>query len=458
MSGPPESRFFLPLRRMRGSGLPTPSPRTPVAAENIAGITSAGYRPVASPLGPKLTKAVADASQSDARQGRESAPRRSPIEGTTDGRASQPLLTFTRLAIRDLLHRRASPASPEDRLLAAEQWLCRAQDATPDGGISYGYSIRGGWRPSYPETSGYIATTFLRLARDRDTAYAERAQRILGWLLRIQNEDGSFGNPRFGPAGIVFDTGQVLFGLVRGYEATHDQGLLASARRAADWLTAVADASDLRWSRHEYLDTPHVYNTRTAWALLLMNRIDPEPGREAVARSNLDWALAEQQPTGYFEHCAFRSGEAPYTHTIAYATRGLLESGLLLDDHRYLEAAVRCADATYLQMREDGHLPSRITTAGAPAAQSCCLTGNCQFAVVWARMHALLGDPAYRTGTLRALDYVMKTQDLAASSPDIRGAIKGSHPVWGRYASMSFPNWATKFFVDAMWLRKTFSA
>ena len=36
---------------------------------------------------------------------------------------------------------------------------------------------------------------------------------------------------------------------------------------------------------------------------------------------------------------------------------------------------------------------------------------------------------------------------------DIRGGIKGSQPVWGRYAPMSFPNWATKFFVDAMWLR-----
>ena len=448
----------MPLQPPPGSGSLNPFSGRPVSAENLAGITSAGHGSVASVTSRKQTDTAVEANDPAVRQDPPSAARRTLPQSTTGDSASSPLRTFTRLAIRDLMHRRPSRASPEDRLLAAEQWLCRAQDVTPDGGISYGYSIRGGWRPSYPETSGYIATTFLRLARDRHPGYAERAQRILEWLLRIQNQDGSFGNPRFGPGGIVFDTGQVLFGLVRGYEATNDQRLLASARRAANWLTTAADASNLRWTRHEHLDTPHVYNTRTAWALLLMNRIESEPAREAVARSNLDWALAEQQPTGYFEHCAFRSGEAPYTHTIAYATRGLLESGLLLDDNRYIEAAVRCADATYLQMREDGHLPSRITTAGAPAAQSCCLTGNCQFAVVWARMHALLGDPAYRTGTLRALDYVMKTQDLAASSPDIRGAIKGSHPVWGRYASMSFPNWATKFFVDAMWLRKTFSA
>ena len=61
---------------------------------------------------------------------------------------------------------------------------------------------RGGWRPSYPETSGYIATTFFRLARDRDPSFLERAQRILRWLASIQNADGSFCNPRYGRDGI----------------------------------------------------------------------------------------------------------------------------------------------------------------------------------------------------------------------------------------------------------------
>ena len=59
---------------------------------------------------------------------------------------------------------------------------------------------------------------------------------------------------------------------------------------------------------------------------------------------------------------------------------------------------------------------------------------------------------------VRALDCVMSTQDVAARDPGIRGGIKGSHPVWGRYAPMSLPNWAAKFFVDAMWLREDLMA
>ena len=173
-----------------------------------------------------------------------------------------------------------------------------------------------------------------------------------------------------------------------------------------------------------------------------------------MARANLDWALAEQQASGFFEHCSFRPGEAPFTHTTAYTARGLLESGLLLGDSRYLEGAVRCADAALEHLGEDGHLPSMISPQGRAAASSCCLTGNCQFAIVWSRLAASPHRPHYRDAAARALDYVMATQDLETSDLAIRGAIKGSQPVWGAYAPLSFPNWATKFFVDALWLRR----
>ena len=362
-------------------------------------------------------------------------------------------VSFARVAARDCVGGGVLAGDAEAHLLAAEAWLCRAQDVTGVGGVSYGFSLRGGWRPPYPETSGYIATTFLRLAHDRDPAYAQRAERILGWLLDIQNADGSFANPRYGAGGIVFDTGQVLFGLVRGYQWSRDPRLLAAAQRAAGWLTQIAD-HDLRWTRCEHLGTPHVYNTRTAWALLCLNELAPDDRREAVARSNLDWAVSEQGACGLFEHCSFRAGEAPFTHTIAYTTRGLLEAAALLGDHRYRDAAIRCADAVLAHLADNGHLPSTIGTDGRAASASCCLTGNCQFALVWLRLCAFDDRPGWRQAAARALDYVMSTQDIATADLDVRGAIKGSHPVWGRYASLSFPNWATKFFIDAMWLQK----
>lgn len=355
--------------------------------------------------------------------------------------------------MNDLLGIRAPRRDVATHLRAAEDWLRRAHDQALDDGVSYGYTIRGGWRPSYRETSGYIATTFFQLARDHGNPdYRERALRICRWLLSVQNKDGSFANPRYGDAGIVFDTGQDLFGLVRAFEETGEAEFKIGALRAANWLVDIADDAG-RWTRNEHLNTPHVYNTRTAWAVLRMNQVEHGAERERVARENLDWAVSEQQASGFFDECAFERGVPPFTHTIAYATRGLLESGLLLNDVGYIDAAQRCADAALEHVHADGFLPGQIGVDGKPAASYCCLTGNCQFSIVWAKLFDRTGNEKYRKAVIRALDYVMGCQDVDTTNLDIRGAIKGSQPIWGRYAPLSFPNWPAKFFVDAMLLR-----
>src|ERR1051326_5381081 len=55
--------------------------------------------------------------------------------------------------------------SGRDHLLAAAEWLKRAQDATGNGGFSGRYHLRTGWSSSYPETTGYIVPTLLELSR-----------------------------------------------------------------------------------------------------------------------------------------------------------------------------------------------------------------------------------------------------------------------------------------------------
>jgi uncharacterized protein YyaL (SSP411 family) len=360
-------------------------------------------------------------------------------------------LSFSRVAARDLLRVR-NRASPAVHVEAAASWLKAAQDATPDAGVSYGYSLRGGWRPSYRETSGYIAPTFFDLARRSGGGeFAERAVAICRWLCSVQNADGSISNPRFDPdRGVVFDTGQVLLGLVRAYEETAESLFLDAAERAGEWLVKIADP-DGCWTRNTYLGTPHVYNTRTAWALLRLNTASPSASLERVARANLDWAIA-QESGGWFEQCGFEPGVPPYTHNIAYAIRGLLESGLLLEDSAYLEAAFRSGEAVTRHVRADGFIPAQIDSRGNPRARYCCLTGNCQLAIIWAKLHEQSQDDRYRRSAAATLRFVMDRQDIHTSNPNLRGAIKGSHPVWGGYSCFTFPNWSTKFFVDAILL------
>jgi uncharacterized protein YyaL (SSP411 family) len=363
---------------------------------------------------------------------------------------SGPLQAFTTILRRDLRGVPQPLGAPREHLLAAADWLGRAQDHGGGGGVSYGFSLRKGWRPPYRETSGYIAETYFDLAEFLDRPdFRERALCTLKWLCTVQNDDGSISNPRFDAAkGIVFDTGMVLHGLVRGYTETGDEALLLAAERAADWLTTVA-REDGRWTRNEYRDTPHVYNTRTAWAVLRLHEIRRKAAWESVARANLDWALAERTG-GYYSNNAFVSGDAPYTHNIAYAIRGLLESGALLGEERYVAAAENSACTVIDALGEDGFLPGTIDVSGKPQATYCCLTGNVQMSGIWAKLYRRNGDKRFKDAATNSLRYVMGWQDIQTTNANVRGAIKGSQPVWGKYSPMTFPNWATKFFIDAM--------
>jgi hypothetical protein len=225
---------------------------------------------------------------------------------------------------------------------------------------------------------------------------------------------------------------------------------LEATRAAARWLVDIADDNG-RWTRNTFNGIPHVYNTRSAWALVRAGQLLEDPDALKVAEANLDWACAQQQPNGWFDQCAFTAGAAPFTHTIAYAGRGLLESGVLLGNERYIEAARSVAAAAVPHLGHTGLLPGRIALDNRSASRSCCLTGNAQFALIWLRLAQLDRDHEVRQHALRALQAVAVHQAIGGPTPR-RGAIKGSHPIWGSYAPLGYPNWATKFFVDALLL------
>ena len=161
------------------------------------------------------------------------------------------------------------PASPA-HLEAAAGWLRRAQDATVDGGVSWGYRLNGGWAASYPETTGYIVPTYLALAEagvgggtgaaDRAPGASggpsdvDRARRAISFLLGIQLPSGAFPGARIDQnrtAPSVFNTGQILNGLVAWHRATDDPATADAAARAAAWLVS-SQEPDGAWSRDVY--------------------------------------------------------------------------------------------------------------------------------------------------------------------------------------------------------------
>ena len=386
------------------------------------------------------------------------------VKGRLRAIRAHPLLNPTALAEgwRERLRGYAEDPEHEPHLVAAIEWLVRAQDATPDSGVSRAFSLAWhpyfggrGWQPSYPETTGYIIPTLYAAGKRLGRAdLAARAERAAHWEIGIQLPTGAIRGGVIGapesPA--VFNTGQVLLGWLAAFEET-GEGLFAdAARRAARYLVATLDP-DGHWrsdnSRFARADAT-LYNTRTAWALAEAGaRLDDRRFTAAAARS-LHAAADLQAPNGWLPSCCLSDPARPLLHTLAYGIRGLLEGGRVLGSAALLQAAERAAKALVAAVRPDGWMPGRYRPDWSPAVRWSCLTGQAQMANNWMRLAVIAGDSKWLEPVPAVLRFLKRTQNRHSAEPGVRGGIKGSWPVGGDYGAYEVLNWATKFFADAL--------
>jgi hypothetical protein len=237
--------------------------------------------------------------------------------------------------------------------------------------------------------------------------------------------------------------------MIAGYTQLGREDCLAAAVRAGHWLADQQD-DDGCFRRFEHNDTPHVYNTRATWPLLSIGLIAGDRRLVHSARRHLDWALSQQTESGWFRTNAFVPGRSPFTHTIAYAIRGLFESAVLCGDHRYMDAALKAARGVAGAQHGDGSIAGTLADGWVADASYCCLTGVAQMSLNWTRLAQCAGAEEFRAPARAALAYLKKTQQLGHPDPEVRGGIAGSSPVWGAYSRFEYPNWAAKFFADAL--------
>lgn len=360
-------------------------------------------------------------------------------------------------AARSLAARVVRPAVgvPDDALPAAIAWLCRSHDVTGRQGSSKAFTLLHGWLPAYPETTGYVLGTLLEYARRSGgrPEIVERAVQMGQWEREIQEPDGGImeGHAQTRPRrSIVFNTGMVLHGWVDLVE----QGLQEfeePAERACRFLVSNLTEDGTWRPEYEYAAIPHTYNTRVAWAMLRWARRTGDAECEQAARLHLDWACSCQRPNGWFENCSFRTGMLPSTHAIAYTLRGLLESYCLTGEKRWLEAVQRTTRELIPKLDEALLLPANFDNDWSSAANYSCLTGTAQLGGVWLRLYQETGDERSLNAGLRAVEQAAATQEQIGWTP-VQGALAGSFPIFGRYAPLQYPNWATKFLADALML------
>src|SRR6266849_3853874 len=122
----------------------------------------------------------------------------------------------------------------------------------------------------------------------------------------------------------------------------------------------------------------------------------------------------------------------------------------------WLQAVERAIQSLVRCVGPDGAVPGRLDASWNGKADWSCLTGNAQLANILLALAQERDEHVYADVADRLLTFIKRTQNCVADDPGLRGGIKGSHPFDGEYGRFEVLNWPTKFFVDALLLRRSF--
>lgn len=333
-------------------------------------------------------------------------------------------------------------------LRAGIAWLIRAQEKG-GGGFARKFCLHTGWDKPYIETTGYIIPTILSAGKFLgDLRCIEAARTASDWLVGVQAESGAFRDIDTGDEQ-VFDTGQVLAGLLAAFREWKDEKFLSSAVRAGTWLVDMQE-DDGSWQRCSYNGIKHTYYVKVAAALLQLYELTREERFRSSALKNIRWTIGCQEANGYFRHMQFRVGEHPYLHTIVYVLEGLLDSYDVLKERNIFDAAIRTLNSLKeINRNRDMLLCSQYRDDWGPASRERCVTGLAQWAGLALKAYELTGDEELFSRATKTI-YYLKSKQYLKPDPDLYGALPGSVPLWGKYLGFCYPNWGVKFFMDAL--------
>lgn len=349
-----------------------------------------------------------------------------------------------------------SPESTMRHLSAAIGWILKAQALQTDGGVTayIAYPGRKKIAASYPEVTGYIITTMLDyygLCGER--AIYESADRMVDFELRLQMECGAFPGGRVcdPPRESVFNSAQIVNGLLAAYRKMGRDDALQAARRCCDWIVSEQD-DDGAWGPRNYLGVKRTYDSKVSESLLDLHQITGHPHLAEAADRNLAWVLTNQADNGWFRNCdnSIKYNQEPRTHAIGYTIQGLLECYAMNGDHDLLAAARRASDPLVDHFAASDHLlECRFDSSWHPTDSSSDVCGSSQLSICWLRLSEITREDRYREAAYK-MNRFLKAIQFLDGPKDLRGAVPSAYPFWGREVPFGVTSWAVKYFADAL--------
>ncbi len=321
------------------------------------------------------------------------------------------------------------------------------------GGSSAHFSPLIGWSKPYPETTGYIIPTLVKLNYFFDEDYIKYANNLADWLIKIQNSDGSWSGglyPSSKLAPSIFNSCQIIKGLVNLYKETNKGIYIESAIKSGNYIKKQFGTNGLFIGNdYKTVITPSYYTT-AIWPLLELSSVSEDNELQEKSILFLDKILERKMDNGFFSGCGFGTSKKAFTHTIAYTIRGLQECSRILRNNDYAEACNESIEF-FIKKSEltNGRLPGSFDESLNQSSDSVCLTGNSQFALIFFLHYEKDEDLRIINSASKLINFVCNTQGKSLL-PQTKGGVAGSWPIYGTYMFMRYPNWAAKYHADSL--------
>lgn len=362
-----------------------------------------------------------------------------------------------KVIIKDILKIKNKVYNTDTHIRCCLSWLAYAQSQSLDGGVPAWYRIDKGWADSFIETTGYIISTFLEGSKYfNDQSYLDKATIMADFILDMQLSNGGF-KTRVAEISepTIFNTAQDLRGMCDIYSVTRKSKYYNSAKKAADFLVSSQDKNG-QWIKYSYDGLTHSYDSKVAYALLKFYKISNNTRYKKAATRALDGIVKLQLKNGWFKKAELPGFKYPLTHTIAYTIEGLLDSGTLLGNKKYLASATKSATALLVYYKNHGFMPASFDSIWHSSDSYSCLSGNAQISIIWLKLFLLSNKNEYLISASDMNKDLKETQDCYSANKSIFGGIKGSNPIYGNilknqgYCRFAYINWAAKYFSDAL--------
>ena len=334
------------------------------------------------------------------------------------------------------------------RIQRSADWLQQALEVTKGNGVSAWYHPFRGWGPAYPETTGYLLPTMLKLAQYfKDPVWEEHAHQCCQWLMRVQNADGGF--PAIGGGrSLIFDTGMIL----EGFCAMIERGnrcCAESAQRALAWLAA--SRCKLGWDSKQTYSQGFVpdYLFRVIWWMIRMDAFFPGiiNRKSLVLEWRCRYDLLSDPGEVWPYDLGFDQHGSGWLHTWVYAVRGFFETSCLLGQ---IDSYLSCLLKQLLLplfgfYQHQGHLPGVFVRGKAKKGYRNPV-GECQLACLLQALTQVYDDPFFQMFYRRVIH---EMAPLNKSYLGKSGGIWGTQPALGPYQRLRQINWGVKFYLDA---------